>query len=79
MKKQNKPRTERWCTPVFRSKGGKQRSAKEAEKVQPLRLEKNQGDFGVTENQQKRSISRREWSAVLTLLGRLGRETRTGK
>lgn len=78
MKKQNKPRTERWCTPVFRSKGGKQRSAKEAEKVQPLRLEKNQGDFGVTENQQSEAFQG-EWSAVLTLLGESGRETRTGK
>lgn len=38
--------------------------------MQYLRLEKNPGNFGVTENQEKLTISRREWSAVLNIAGR---------
>lgn len=70
MKKQSKPRIEPWCTPVFKSKAEKQKPAKETETIQALRSEKNPGNFGVTGNQEKLCISRREWSAVLNTAGK---------
>ena len=38
--------------------------------MQTLRLEKKPGNFGVPENQENLSISRREWSAVFNTVGR---------
>lgn len=73
MKKASKLRIELWYITVFTSKMEKKKLAKETKKVQPLRLgkkKKSKVSIGFIENQEKLSISRREWPAMFNTPGR---------